>query len=49
MNTRHAAHVQRMVDAVLELTLSAVIGAGQARLERGLAALKGAADAAHEA
>ncbi len=36
-------------DAIFELTLSAVIGAGQARLERGLAALKGAADAAHEA
>jgi alkylhydroperoxidase/carboxymuconolactone decarboxylase family protein YurZ len=77
MNNRHAAHVQRMVDAVLsrpgetdpslrraiealrnagyseeaifEMTLSAAIGAGQARLERGLAALKGVQDAAQEA
>ncbi len=36
-------------DAVFELTLSATIGAGQARLERGLATLKGAQDAAQEA
>jgi alkylhydroperoxidase family enzyme len=36
-------------DAIFEITLSAAIGAGQARLERGLAALKGASDAAQEA
>ena len=36
-------------DAIFELTLSAAIGAGQARLERGLAALKGVSDAAQEA
>ncbi len=36
-------------DAIFEMTLSAAIGAGQARLERGLAALKGAPDAAQEA
>jgi hypothetical protein len=36
-------------DAIFEITLSAAIGAGQARLERGLAALKGATDAAQEA
>ncbi len=35
-------------DAIFEITLSAAIGAGQARLERGLAALKGARDAAQE-
>ncbi len=28
-------------DAIFELTLSAALGAGMARLERGLAALKG--------
>jgi len=36
-------------DAIFEITLSAAIGAGQARLERGLAALKGGSDAAQEA
>jgi hypothetical protein len=36
-------------DAIFEMTLSVAIGAGQARLERGLAALKGALDAAQEA
>jgi hypothetical protein len=36
-------------DAIFELTLSAAIGAGQVRLERGLAALKGAPDATQEA
>ncbi len=36
-------------DAIFELTLSAAIGAGKARLERGLAALKGGPDAAQEA
>ncbi len=36
-------------DAIFELTLSVAIGAGQARLERSLAALKGAQDAAQEA
>ena len=36
-------------DAIFELTLSAAIGAGKARLERGLAALKGRPDAAPEA
>jgi alkylhydroperoxidase family enzyme len=36
-------------DAIFEMTLSVAIGAGQARLERGLAALKGGADAAQEA
>jgi alkylhydroperoxidase family enzyme len=36
-------------DAIFEMTLSVAIGAGQARLERGLAALKGAPDAAQEA
>jgi alkylhydroperoxidase family enzyme len=36
-------------DAIFEITLSAAIGAGQARLERGLVALKGAQDAAQEA
>jgi alkylhydroperoxidase family enzyme len=36
-------------DAIFELTLSVAIGAGQARLDRGLAALKGAPDAAQEA
>ena len=36
-------------DAIFEITLSAAIGAGQARLERGLAALKGAPDATQEA
>src|SRR5215471_2764026 len=35
-------------DAIFEITLSAAIGAGQARLERGLAALKGAPDAAQD-
>jgi alkylhydroperoxidase family enzyme len=36
-------------DAIFEITLSVAIGAGQARLERGLAALKGAPDADQEA
>lgn len=36
-------------DAIFEMTLSVAIGAGQARLERGLTALKGAPDAAQEA
>ncbi len=36
-------------DAIFEVTLSVAIGAGQARLERGLAALKGAPDVAQEA
>jgi len=36
-------------DAIFEMTLSVAIGAGQARLERGLAALKGVPDAAQEA
>jgi alkylhydroperoxidase family enzyme len=36
-------------DAIFELTLSVAIGAGLARLERGLAALKGATDATQEA
>ena len=36
-------------DALFEITLSVAIGAGKARLERGLAALKGAPDAAQEA
>jgi alkylhydroperoxidase family enzyme len=35
-------------DAIFEITLSAALGAGLARLERGLAALKGAADATEE-
>ncbi|EFH80279.1 hypothetical protein [Ktedonobacter racemifer] len=33
-------------DAIFELTLSAALGAGMARLERGLSALKGEIDAA---
>ncbi len=36
-------------DAIFEITLSVAIGAGKARLECGLAALKGASDAAQEA
>ncbi|GHO57905.1 hypothetical protein [Ktedonobacter robiniae] len=32
-------------DAIFELTLSAALGAGMARLERGLSALKGESDA----
>jgi alkylhydroperoxidase family enzyme len=36
-------------DAIFEMTLSIAIGAGQARLEHGLAALKGAPDATQEA
>lgn len=36
-------------DALFEITLSVAIGAGKARLERGLAAMKGASDAAQEA
>jgi alkylhydroperoxidase family enzyme len=36
-------------DEVFELTLSAALGAGMARLERGLAALKGGQDASSEA
>lgn len=36
-------------DAIFEMTLSVAIGAGQARLERGLAALKGASDATQAA
>jgi alkylhydroperoxidase family enzyme len=36
-------------DAIFEITLSAAIGAGKARLEHGLTALKGAPDAAQEA
>lgn len=35
-------------DAIFELTLSAALGAGMARLERGLAAMKGGVDAAQE-
>ena len=35
-------------DAIFEITLSAALGAGLARLERGLAALKGGQDAASE-
>ena len=35
-------------DAIFELTLSAALGAGMARLERGLAALKGETDAHQE-
>ncbi|MDQ2904009.1 MAG: hypothetical protein M3Y81_10685 [Chloroflexota bacterium] len=35
-------------DAILEITLSAALGAGMIRLERGLAALKGETDAAQE-
>jgi len=35
-------------DAIFEVTLSAAIGAGQARLEGGLAVLKGAPDATQE-
>ncbi|HEV2663171.1 MAG TPA: hypothetical protein VGU68_21350, partial [Ktedonobacteraceae bacterium] len=35
-------------DAIFELTLSAALGAGMARLERGLAALKGETNAAQE-
>ena len=35
-------------DAIFELTLSTALGAGMARLERGLAALKGEAHAAQE-
>ncbi|MDQ2884740.1 MAG: hypothetical protein M3Y39_01490 [Chloroflexota bacterium] len=35
-------------DAIFELTLSAALGAGMARLERGLAALKGEANATQE-
>jgi alkylhydroperoxidase family enzyme len=36
-------------DAIFEITLSAAIGAGKARLEQGLTALKGGPDAAQEA
>ncbi len=36
-------------DAIFEITLSVALGAGQARLERGLAALKGAPDATQAA
>ncbi len=36
-------------DAIFEITLSVAIGAGQARLERGLVALKGAQDATQAA
>jgi alkylhydroperoxidase family enzyme len=36
-------------DAIFEITLSAAIGAGIARLEHGLTALKGGPDAAQEA
>jgi alkylhydroperoxidase family enzyme len=35
-------------DAILEITLSAALGAGMARLERGLAALRGAASRGEE-
>jgi hypothetical protein len=35
-------------DAIFELTLSAALGAGMARLERGMAALKGETHAAQE-
>ncbi len=35
-------------DAIFEITLSAALGAGMARLERGLAALKGAEDEAEK-
>lgn len=35
-------------DAIFELTLSAALGAGMARLERGMAALKGETDATQE-
>ena len=35
-------------DAIFELTLSAALGAGMARLEQGLAALKGATNATQE-
>lgn len=35
-------------DAVFEITLSAALGAGLARLERGLVALRGETDAAEE-
>lgn len=35
-------------DAIFEITLSAALGAGLARLERGLAALKGEDDATEE-
>lgn len=35
-------------DAIFELTLSAALGAGRARLESGLAALKGATHASQE-
>ncbi len=35
-------------DAIFEITLSAALGAGLARLERGLAALKGEIDATEE-
>ena len=36
-------------EAIFELTVSAALGAGTARLERGLAALKGAIDATQNA
>ena len=35
-------------DAIFELTLSAALGAGMARLERGLAALRGGSDASQD-
>jgi alkylhydroperoxidase family enzyme len=35
-------------DAIFEITLSAALGAGRARLERGLAALKGEKDEAEK-
>ena len=35
-------------DAIFEITLSAALGAGMARLERGLAALKGGTDASQK-
>jgi alkylhydroperoxidase family enzyme len=35
-------------DAIFEITLSAALGAGMTRLERGLAALKGDSDATQE-
>jgi hypothetical protein len=42
MNTRYATHAQRLI----EITLSAALGAGMTRLEHGLVALKGGTDAA---